>query len=345
QAENAVLAQRSSLLATEQQVLLEGVGAFVGVILQGELVRLNANNVQVLTRQLQATNERFRVGEITRTDVAQAESRLAGAQASLTQAEGNLQIARATYQRVIGELPGRLVNPQPLRVPVNSTVEAQRFAATNNPTVVAQLFAAAAARDNIDVQMAALLPQVSATATAFQQRDQIQPGIRQNGGQATLNLSVPIYQGGAEHSLVRQARQTAQQQIAELDRRRRDAAQVAAESFERLRSARAAVVSVRAQVRAQEIALDGVQREALVGSRTTLDVLNAEQELLTARQNLVAALSTEINASYTLAASIGRLTAQDLALPVEIYDMTAYYNAVRFRWIGTGNFAEPVGLR
>ncbi|MCU0944988.1 MAG: TolC family protein, partial [Rubritepida sp.] len=160
-----------------------------------------------------------------------------------------------------------------------------------------------------------------------------------------LNLSVPIYQGGAEHSLVRQARQTAQQQIAELDRRRRDAAQVAAESFERLRSARAAVVSVRAQVRAQEIALDGVQREALVGSRTTLDVLNAEQELLTARQNLVAALSTEINASYAVAASIGRLTAQDLALPVEIYDMTAYYNAVRFRWIGTGNFAEPVGLR
>lgn len=345
QAENAVLAQRASLLATEQQVLLDGVSAFVLVIQQGELVRLNASNVQVLVRQLQATNERFRVGEITRTDVAQAESRLAGAQAQLIQAEGNLQIARASYQRVIGELPGRLVNPQPLRVPVNSAVEAQRLASTNNPLVVAQLFTSASARDAIDVQMAALLPTVTATATAFHLRDQAIPGIRQNGGQATLNLSVPIYQGGAEHSAVRQARQVAQQQLAELDRRRRDAAQLAADSFERLRSARAAVVATRSQIRAQEIALDGVQREAIVGSRTTLDVLNAEQELLTARTNLVNALSVEINASYGVAASIGRMTAQDLGLPVELYDMTAYYNAVRFRWAGIGDFSQTAGGR
>jgi outer membrane protein len=345
QAENAVLAQRASLIATEQQVLLDGVTAFVLVIQQGELVRLNTNQVQVLVRQLQATNERFRVGEITRTDVAQAESRLAGAQAQLIQAEGNLQIARASYQRVIGELPGRLVNPQPLRVPVTSAVEAQRLAATNNPLVVSQLFASAAARDFIDVQMSALMPQVTANASVFQQRDQITPGIRQNGGQATLNLSVPLYQGGAEHSLVRQARQTAQQQLAELDRRRRDAAQLAADSFERLRSARAAVVATRAQIRAQEIALDGVQREAIVGSRTTLDVLNAEQELLNARTSLVNALAVEINASYGVAASIGRMTAQDLGLPVEIYDMTAYYNAVRMRWAGTGDYSQQAGGR
>ncbi|MBB3898180.1 TolC family outer membrane protein [Roseococcus suduntuyensis] len=345
QAENGVLAQRARLLATEQQVLGEAVNAYISVIQQAELVRLNINNEQVLSRQLQATNERFRVGEITRTDVAQAESRLAGARTSRTQAEGNLQVARATFQRVVGEAPGRLVNPQPLRVPVTSATEAQALAATNNPTVVAALFAAAGARDNIDVQMSTLLPTLSASAQAFRQENQQTAGNTTTGGQATLNLSVPIFQGGAEHALVRQARQTAQQSLQQVDEARRLVAQQAASNWESLRSARSTVESVRSQIRAAEIALDGVQREAIVGSRTTLDVLNAEQELLNARTNLVNALATVINASYALAGSIGRLTAQDLGLPVEQYDMTAYYNAVRNRWVGLGDYSIPAAAR
>lgn len=345
QAENAVLAQRSNLLATEQQVLLEGVNAYIGVIQNTELLRLNINNEQVLGRQLQATNERFRVGEITRTDVAQAESRLAGARSNRTQAEGNLQIARATYQRVIGEAPGRLTNPQPLQLPVRSAAEAQAQAVANNPAVVAALFSAAAARDNVDVQISTLLPQVSATAQVFRQDNQAGRGIQQNGGQATLNLSVPIFQGGAEHALVRQARQQAQQQLAQVDVQRRLAAQQAQQSWEQLRSARATVESVRAQIRAAEIALDGVQREAIVGSRTTLDVLNAEQELLNARTSLVNALATVVTGSYGVAGSIGRLTAQDLGLPVELYDMRAYYAAVRDRWVGLGDYSTAAVRR
>ncbi len=339
QAENQVLAQRARLLATEQQVLGDGVNAYIGVIQQGELLRLNINNEQVLGRQLQATNERFRVGEITRTDVAQAESRLAGARASRTQAEGNLQIARATFQRVIGEQPGRLTNPQPLNLPVRSAAEAQAAALANNPTVVAALFAAAAARDNVDVQISTLLPQISANAQAFRQTDVSAAIQRSTGGQATIQLSVPLYQGGAEHALVRQARQTAQQSRQQVDEARRLAAQQAAQGWEQLRSARATVDSVRAQIRAAEIALDGVQREAIVGSRTTLDVLNAEQELLNARTSLVNALATVVTGSYTLAGAIGRLTAQDLGLPVEIYDMRAYYAAVRDRWVGLGDYS------
>jgi outer membrane protein len=345
QAENAVLAQRARLLATEQQVLADAVAAYVSVIQNGELVRLNTNNEQVLRRQLQATNERFRVGEITRTDVAQAESRLALASTGRVQAEGNLQVARAVYQRVVGEPPGRLTTPQPLRTPVRSAAEAQQMASTNNPTVVAALFAASAARDNIDVQMATLMPQVTATAQAFRQDNQLGRNTRQTGGQATLNLSVPIYQGGAEHSLVRQARQTAQQQLGLVDEARRTASQQAASAWENLRSARATVDSVRSQIRAAEIALDGVQREAIVGSRTTLDVLNAEQELLNARTSLVNALATVITASYALAGTVGRLTAQDLGLPVEIYDMTAYYNAVRNRWAGVGDLTGNTPVR
>ncbi|MBY0337942.1 MAG: TolC family outer membrane protein [Acetobacteraceae bacterium] len=340
QAENAVLSQRAVLLATEQQVLSDAVNAYAQVIQQSELVRLNTNNEQVLARQLQATNERFRVGEITRTDVAQAESRLAGARANRLTAEGNLQIARATFQRVIGEPPARLTNPQPLRPPVRSAAEAQAQASTNNPNVVAALFTAAAARDNIDVQMATLLPTLSASGQVFRQDNQVTQGVQQNGGQITANLSIPIFQGGAEHALVRQARQTAQQQLAQVDVQRRLAAQQAAQAWEQLQAARASVDSVRAQIRAAEIALDGVQREAIVGSRTTLDVLNAEQELLNARTSLVNALSSVVTGSYALAAAVGRLTAVDLGLPVEIYDMRAYYNAVRDRWVGLGDYSN-----
>lgn len=340
QAENAVLSQRARLLATEQQVLGEAISAYIGVIQNTELLRLNINNEQVLSRQLQATNERFRVGEITRTDVAQAESRLAGARATRTQSEGTLQIARATFERVIGSAPQRLTNPQPLSVPIRSAAEAQAVAVANNPNVVAALFNAASARDNIDVQMSVLLPQISANAQAFRQDNQANPHTRQTGGQATVNLSIPIYQGGAEHSAVRQARQQAQQTLSQVDEQRRLVAQNASQSWETLRSNRSQVDSVRAQIRAQEIALDGVQREAIVGSRTTLDVLNAEQELLNARTSLVNALSTVIVGSYALAASIGRLTAQDLGLPVEAYDMRAYYNAVRNRWVGLGDYSS-----
>lgn len=339
QAENSVLAQRARLLATEQQVLGDAISAYISMIQNTELLRLNINNEQVLTRQLQATNERFRVGEITRTDVAQAESRLAGARATRTQSEGTLQIARATFERVIGSAPQRLTNPQPLNVPIRSAAEAQAVAVANNPNVVAALFSAASARDNIDVQMSVLLPQVSANAQAFRQDNTTTAHTRQTGGQATINLSIPIYQGGAEHSAVRQARQQAQQSITQVDEQRRLAAQNASQSWETLRSNRSQAESVRAQIRAQEIALDGVQREAIVGSRTTLDVLNAEQELLSARTSLVNALASVITGSYALAASIGRLTAQDLGLPVEVYDMTAYYNAVRNRWVGLGDYS------
>ncbi len=339
-AENQVYAQRARLLAVEQGVLLDSVAAYVSVIRDGEVVRLNSNNVEVLMRQLQATNERFRVGEITRTDVAQAESRLAGARANLQQSEGNLQASRAVFQRLIGMEPARVQAPPPIIPPVRSLEEAVRLATENNPTVVAALFDESAARDFVDVQFSALMPQVSVNASAFRIDNNQTRGSRQTGTQITANLTVPLYQGGAEHAAVRQARQQAQQARQSVADARRLAAQQATQAWEALRTARAQVESVRAQIRAQEIALDGVQREAIVGSRTTLDVLNAEQELLNARVSLVQALATLINASYALTATVGRLTARDLGLPVDFYDPRTYYNAVRDRWVGTGDFSE-----
>ena len=339
QADNRVYGQRARLLATEQQVFTDTVNAYVSVIQQQQTLQLNINNEQVLQRQLQATQDRFRVGEITRTDVAQAEAALAGARATRQTSEGNLQIARGNYRRYVGELPDRLVEPQPLKAVVKNQDEAVQLALHNNPNVVAALFDDAAARDNIDLQFAALMPTLSVQAQGARTDNSTLYGQRTIGAQVLLNASVPIYQGGAEYSRVRQARQQEQQARKTVDDIRRQVTQQANQGWETLIAARSTIESTRAQIRANEIALEGVQREAIVGSRTTLDVLNAEQALLNSRVTLVQNLASLITASYTLAASVGRLSARDLNLNVPLYDETAYYNAVKNRMFGTSDYA------
>ena len=339
QADNRVFAQRARLLVTEQQVFNDTINAYVNVIQQQQLLQLNINNEQVLTRQLQATQDRFRVGEITRTDVAQAEAALAGATATRQTSEGNLATARGNFRRFIGELPGQLVEPQPLKMPIKTQNEATQLAVRNNPSVVAALFDDAAARDAIDVAFSQLMPQVSLQAQAARADNTTVAQQRTIGGTVLLNASVPIYQGGAEYSRVRQARQSEQQARKTVDDVRRQVIQQATQSWETLVAARATIESTRSQIRANQIALEGVQREAIVGSRTTLDVLNAEQALLNSRVTLVQNLASLVIASYTLANSLGRLTARDLNLNVPLYDETAYYNAVRDRLFGTGDYA------
>ncbi len=339
-AESQVMAQRGLLIAQEQQTFTDTVNAYVGVIQSQQILALNINNEQVLTRQLQATNDRFRVGEITRTDVAQAEAALAGATAQRQTSEGNVATARATYQRVVGYLPpADLVEPQPLKLPVRNQQEANTLAAANNPNVVSAQFNDAAARDAVDVAMSNLMPQLSVQGQAFQQNNATLPRSTNNGAQLVATLSVPLYQGGAEYSAVRQARQSEQQTRKQLDDARRVAIQQATQAWETLVAARSTAESTRSQIRANGIALEGVEREAIVGSRTTLDVLNAQQALLNSQVTLVQNLANLVTASYTVASAIGRLTARDLNLPVPIYDETAYYNAVRNKWFGLGDYA------
>jgi outer membrane protein len=294
----------------------------------------------VLAKQLQATNDRFRVGEITRTDVAQAEAALAGATAQRQTSEGNLQIARGTYQQVVGFLPpGDLVEPQPLSLPAKNEQDAIALAANNNPLVIAALFNDAAAKDAVDVAFAQLLPQVSFQGQMFQTDNSSLRSSQSNGYQALLQLSVPVYQGGQEYSAVRQAKQSEQQTAKLVDDARRTAVQNAVQSWETLVAAKAAANSTRAQIQANSIALEGVEREAIVGSRTTLDVLNAQQALLQSQVTLVQNLAQVVTASYQVAVAIGRLTARDLNLPVPLYDETAYYNAVKNKWVGLGDYA------
>jgi outer membrane protein len=347
QAKNQVMAERANLIVQEQSSFINTVIAYVGngtstlgVIEAQQLLALAINNEQVLAKQLQATNDRFRVGEITRTDVAQAEAALAGATAQRQVAEGNLQTARGTFQQVVGFLPpGDLVAPQPLALPVKTEQEATAMAANNNPQVIAALFNDAAAKDAVDVAFSQLMPQVSFQGQAFQSNNSATRSANSNGYQATLQLTVPIYQGGSEYSAVRQAKQLEQQSSRQVDDARRTAVQNAVQAWETLSAAKAAADSTREQVRANAVALEGVEREAIVGSRTTLDVLNAQQALLNSQTTLVQNLSQVVTASYQVAAALGRLTARDLRLQVPLYDETAYYNAVKNKWAGLGDYA------
>lgn len=339
-AKNQVMAERANLVAQEQTSLQDTVNAYVGVIQSQQLLELNKNNVQVLQRQLQATQDRYRVGEITRTDVAQAEAALAGARAQLETAQGSLQTARGTFERTVGYLPpDNLVEPQPLALPVGSEQQASTVAAVNNPSVVAAEFNYAASKDAVDVAFSQLLPSVSLQAQAFDQENAAARTSEASGYQIVANLSVPLYQGGSEYAAVRQAKQSAQQTQRLVDDAKRTAVQAAVQAWDTYVAAKAAADSDRAAIRANEIALEGVQREAIVGSRTTLDVLNAQQALLNSRTTLVQNLAQLVTASYQVAAAIGRLTARDLHLNVPYYDDTAYYNAVKNLWFGLGDHA------
>jgi outer membrane protein len=339
-AKNQVMAERATLIAQEQTSFTNAANAYVGVISAQQTLDLNRNNEAVLAKQLQATNDRFRVGEITRTDVAQAEAALAGATAQRQTSEGQLETARGTFQQIVGILPPPdLVPPQPLALGLKTETDAIAMAATNNPTVISALLNDAAAKDQIDIAVAALLPTVTLQGQVFQQNNASSWSTQLNGYQVTANLAVPLYQGGSEYAAVRQARQQEQTTQRQVDDARRTAVQNAVQAWETLVAARAAADSTRSAIRANEIALEGVEREAIVGSRTTLDVLNAQQQLLNSRTSLVTNLAQLVNASYAVAAAVGRLTARDMHLPVPLYDETAYYNAVRDKWVGLGDYA------
>nr|WP_321986581.1 TolC family outer membrane protein [uncultured Lichenicoccus sp.] len=340
QAVNRVMAERANLIATEQTVFLNVVSAYVGVIQNQQNLQIQTNNERVLGEQLRATNDRFRVGEITRTDVAQAEAALATARATRQQAEGTLQTANATYVQQVGMPPApNLIPPQPLALPVRDEQEVMSEAVSNNPNVIDALFTQAQYKDAFDVAMSALLPKISAQAAYSHELNQGIKGYNVDIKSALLNFQVPIYQGGAEYAAVRQARQTEQQSRRQVDVQRRTALQSGVSNWENLIAYRASIESNRTAVQANIVALDGVERQAIVGTSTTLEVLQQQQTLLSAQLALVQSLASMVTASYSVASAIGRLTARDLKLDVPIYDETAYYKAVADRLWGLNDYA------
>jgi len=348
QAVAQVQAERAQLVAAEQTVFLNVATAYMDIVQYQAVVELNKNNEQVLQRQLDATNDRFRVGEVTRTDVAQAESRLSGAHADRISAEGNLQTARANYINYVGHEPQGLALPSRLPDVPGSADQAKQIAAQSNPQVVAQQFSYKAAQAGVDLAFGKLLPQLSLNGSYAKDMGGASSGSSGETASsrtyaATLNLTVPVYQQGAEYSAVRQQKHLAGQAQIQLDQARRDAVDTASRSWDSLQTARARIVSYTDQIKAADVALEGVRKESQVGSRTVLDVLNQEQEALQARVNLVQAQHDEAVANYTLKSAIGQLTAQGLGLQVDVYNPAKHYDEVRSKWIGTGvspNYGE-----
>lgn len=335
EAENTIRAERARLLETEQQVLLDAASAYLNVFRDLAVLRLNVNQEEVLKRQLEATRDRFEVGEITRTDVYQAEARLARATADRIQAEGDLEASRANYINVIGEPPvGDLELPAPLGALPGAKDQAIEIAVTKNPGVIAAEFDRRAGLDVADGVWGELLPEVNLTASSTRELDTLSEGSTRTTHEITLNLTVPLYQQGAVYSRLREARQDAAQLTRVIDRERRDAAQEATQAWENMVTARAQVKALDSQIDANVVALEGVQREAEVGSRTVLDILDAEQELLDSRVSHVRAQRDELVANYRLKAAVGQLSARDLELPVELYDPREHYDEVRDKWVG-----------
>jgi TolC family type I secretion outer membrane protein len=336
QAINTVESTRAQTLSIETTVFQAVAMAYLDVVRDQALVEVQRNNVEVLRKQLEATQDRFRVGEVTRTDVAQAEASLAQAQGTYVTQIGQLEISRAEYVRAVGHPPGRLTLPRERPVMPATREEALTLAAHNNFSVISATFAELAARDNIDVVRGQLLPQVSVVGTLSRSYDQSATfkGALANSAQVTAQLTMPLYEGGAIYSQTRQAEQTVGQRRSQVDDARRAAVQTAAQFWSTLEAARASISSFAAAVRAAQIALQGVQQEALVGTRTVLDVLIQNQTLLQTQSQLVTAQHDAALAEFNLAAAVGRLIAPELNLPVRLYDMERHYREIKDKWIG-----------
>ncbi|PKQ03314.1 MAG: hypothetical protein CVT72_15160 [Alphaproteobacteria bacterium HGW-Alphaproteobacteria-11] len=340
QAEFAVLAGREGLAGVEQQTLLTAVQSYMDVIRDEGVVALNQNNVTVLRRQLEATQDRFRVGELTRTDVAQSEARLSLARSNLIAAEAQLTASRAFYSRVVGQAPGTLERPARLETLPATEDEARELAAQNNPTLMAARHTEMASYRAVSVAKGALLPSFDVQARYQYARDP-STTVRDVEESSILGvLTIPLYQSGAEYSRVREAKEINNRNRLEVAAALRQVDEAVRIAWEQLRASQAGIISTGEQVNASEIALEGVRQESEVGARTTLDVLDAEQELLNARVTLVSAERDLAVSEYNLLAATGQLTARQLQLPVEYYDPEVNYGEVRNKWIGFGTAGD-----
>jgi TolC family type I secretion outer membrane protein len=333
-AEAEVRAQRARLVSTEQAVLLDAATTYMDVWRDQAVLELNESNEEVLTRQLEATRDRFEVGELTRTDVAQSESRLARATATRIASEGDLAASRAAFEEVVGLAPAVLTQPPALDGLPEGRDQAVEAALTANPEVESARFAELATQRGIEVARGQLLPVAALTGDAIHSEETTTSDSEIQRLRGQVELSIPLYQRGLVSSQVRESKQRTQQRSRQIDEAIRRAERLAVASWERLQSTEAQRDAFQAEVRSNEIALEGVRQENAVGARTVLDVLDAEQELLDAQVNLVRAHRDEIVAGFTVISAMGRLTARNLALGVDVYDPEVDYQAVRDRWFG-----------
>lgn len=335
-AERLVRLERSRLTATEQDVLLSAVEAYTSLLNDLAVLELAIQNVNRLKRQLQATKDRFEVGEVTRTDVAQAEASLAGAASERVRAAGTIEASKATFRNVIDLEPVSLIPPKALKDLPPSEAEAQQLAESFNPNILAGQFNLAAAKEDVSAAEATLYPRLSVNGELTYTEEPSLSVDWQSVASIGATLAVPIYQGGGEFAQVRQNKETVRQRQSDMDAVYRSVREEVTSAWQALMTAQSSIVSITEQVRAAQIALDGSRQEALVGQRTTLDVLDQENDLFQAEVDLVSAQRDEIVASYRVKAAVGELTVQAIELPVSPYNVERNYEDVRSRWFGLG---------
>ncbi|WP_442753795.1 TolC family outer membrane protein [Methylocystis sp. JAN1] len=338
QAESNVFAARATMRLTEQAILQNGATAYMNVLRDTAVMNLRKNNIAVLEQQLKQTRDRFQVGEVTRTDVAQAEASLAQAKSELYAAQAQLKNSVASYRQIIGVEPNHLDPGRSLETHLpRSLNEAISVAIAEHPGVVSALHQVDAAELAVKVAESALSPTLSVNAQVSNQYDSFLgiPGTRQFSAAANGQLNIPLYQGGAEYASIRQAKEQLAQARLNADLQRDSVRASVVSSYGLLETAKASIISGQAAVKAAETALAGVREEAKVGQRTTLDVLNAQQALLNARVNLVVSQRDRVVASYAALGAIGRLSAEELNLNVALYDPSIHYEQVKTKWFGT----------
>ncbi len=336
QAESQVFQSREQTRNTEENTLQNGATAYMNVLRDTAILELNKNNITVLEEQLRQTRDRFNVGEVTRTDVAQSESSLATARSNYFTAQANLETSIANYRQTIGVEPRRLEAARPIDALLPRTLdEAIAVSLAEHPSIQAAFHNVDVAQLQVQVNEGMLYPTLNAVATVTS-TDQYEgiPTARQFNASVLGQLSVPIYSGGDTYASIRQAKELLAQARLQADSQRDTIRALVVSTWGQLQTAKAVIRSSQAAVKSSEIALDGVREEAKVGQRTTLDVLIAQQTLLQARVSLVSAQRDRVVASYAVDAATGRLSAANLGLAVIQYDPTIHFDQVKDKWIG-----------
>ncbi|MBL8566948.1 MAG: TolC family outer membrane protein [Hyphomicrobiaceae bacterium] len=334
-AEANVRSGREDLRDVERTVLLNAVTAYMDVVRDQAVVRLQENNVNVLSRELKATQDRFAVGEVTRTDVAQAQARRAGSVSALDLAKANLKSSRATYERVVGNPPSNLADPGPPDNLLPRSLEAALAAGEQeNAQIISALYLEEAARHNVDQIRGELLPSAQLEASWAQRYDP-SPNVEQaESGVVAGRVTVPIYEGGQVYARVRQAKQLHVARLQQVELVRTQVREGVIAAWAQYQAAKAQVQSDRTQVNAAQTALLGVREEEKVGQRTLLDVLNAEQEQLNAQVQLVTDQRNLVVTGYAVLAAVGRLEANRIGAASEVYNPEIHYEEVRRKWWG-----------
>lgn len=336
-ADSSVKAEQNNLYEVEQSVFLNASTAYFDVVQNAAIVKLQKNNEELLKKKLDETQERFNVGEVTRTDVSQAKARYAQAKAERINAEGNLEASKAVYKQVIGSEPKSLSEPKNLSKYIpNNFNEALNYTINNNYNIKAAKENLTSKDYTVSANTGALLPQLNfegMATTSKSETETVSPDRKMDEYQVGLNLKVPLYDAGEDRAKIRQSKYLkwrAQEQVMEAERQ---AVSSITSAWEYMAANHAKIKSIKEQIKANKIALDGVQKEEALGNRTILDVLDAYQELLSSQVDEVKARRNYFVSGMQVLMAMGKLTANDLQLAVDIYDPQKYYKETKGKWL------------